>query len=146
MKIELFTVVAILSLAALPAHAAVVPGGVYDCYGRSAVGGRGSNVEGAGLDGRTPYISEGAGGGAVGGSASKFSVVGPNTYLSRGGTTGHFTFDGKTLAMTDGPYKGLKFHKADGFWSFRMLTNTGEEGPVMCPQNLAKDAKAPNKW
>ena len=146
MKTGHLAIVAMLSLASLPARAADVPGGVYDCYGRSMVGGRGSDVEGAGRNGQTPYISEGAGRGAIGGSASKFSVIGPGTYLSRGGTTGHFTFDGKTLAMMDGPYSGLKFHKVDDFWTFRMLFDTGEEGPVMCPQNLAKDAKAPNRW
>ena len=48
--------------------------------------------------------------------------------------------------MMTGPYSGLKFHKVDGYWTFRMLFPSGEEGPVMCPQNLAKDAKAPSKW
>ena len=146
MRTGLFAIVAMLSFSAVPVRAADVPEGVYDCYGRSVAGGRGSDQEGAGRDGRTPYISEGAGRGAVDGSASKFSVIGPETYLSRGGATGHFAFDGTTLAMMDGPYSGLRFHKVADFWTFRMLFDTGEEGPVMCPQNLAKDARAPNRW
>jgi hypothetical protein len=118
--------VGLLGLAALPAQAAdvSVPGGVYDCYGPKLAGGRYLDLDMSG---------------------AKFSVISPGQYLSRGGKTGHFSFDGKTLSMKDGPYAGLKFHKA-AEWSFRMLRETGEDGPFMCPRNVAKDPHKPNAW
>jgi hypothetical protein len=117
--------VAAASLAALPARAADVPGGVYDCYGPKLAGG--------------PYLD-------LMMSGAKFSVISPGQYLSREGKTGHFKFDGLTLSMVDGPYAGLKFHKDPQYWSFRMLRETGEEGPFTCPQNLVKDPHKPNAW
>jgi hypothetical protein len=118
-------VVVTMGLAALPARAADVPGGVYDCYGPKLAGGQY-------LDLMT--------------SGAKFSVISPGKYLSREGKAGNFSFDGHTLSMKDGPYAGLKFHKDPKGWSFRMLRDTGEEGPFTCPQNLAKDPHKPNAW
>lgn len=127
--------VAVLGLAAFPALAADPPEGVYDCYGPSMAGGR------------SPDIREGAGrGGTLNTSGGKFSIVGPGMYLSRGGKTGRFTFDGLTLSMVDGPYSGIRYHKDPAYWTFRMLRENGDEGPIMCPRNEAKDPRNPTAW
>jgi hypothetical protein len=115
-----------------PAAAAAtgqVPNGVYDCYGTGLAEG--------------DTIGHGAT--QLNVSGGKFSVVGADAYLSRGGATGHFSFDGLTLAMIDGPYAGMRYHKVAD-WSFRQLMEDGQEGPVMCPLNTAKDANSPNLW
>ena len=125
MKVLFLAAAAMAGLMATPALAVDVPGGVYDCFG--------------------PHLAAGDSHLDLEMSGAKFSVISPGTYLSRGGATGHFTFDGKTLAMTNGPYAGLKFHKVAD-WSFRMLRDNGDEGPFMCPRNTAKDMHAPNKW
>ena len=115
MKVISWALAAALGLAALPAYAAdtAAPGGVYDCFGPKLAGGKYLDLDISG---------------------AKFSVISPGQYLSRGGKTGHFKFDGLTLSMVDGPYSGLKFHKA------------GEEGPFMCPRNVAKDMHNSNAW
>ena len=121
MKVSIWAIAAVLGLAPLTVHAETPPDGVYDCFGPSMVG--------------TEISLAGA----------KFSVIGPDAYISRGGASGHFRFDGLTLAMVDGPYAGLRFHKVAA-WSFRMLRANGDEGPFMCPLNNAKDPRRPNSW
>ena len=106
-----------------------VPTGVYDCYGRGMAEGN--------------QVRDTAGQLNLGGS--KFSVIGAGQYLSRGGATGHFRFDGTTLSITDGPYSGQRFKKVAD-WSFRLLRPNGDMGPVSCPLNTAKDAHQPNRW
>ena len=113
-----------------PALAEQVPVGVYDCYGRGM-------AEGNQLRDKAGQLNLGG---------SKFSVIGDGQYLSHGGTTGHFRFDGLTLSMTDGPYAGQRFKKVPDFWSFRLLFANGEMGPVSCPINKAKDAHQPSRW
>ena len=135
MTARLWIIAATLAFAASPAFAENPPNGVYDCYGPSKAGG----VHTEHTDGiRSVGTQLDAGG--------KFSILSPGTYLSRGNKTGHFTFDGLTLSMTDGPYAGIRYHKAPGFWSFRMLRDNGVEGPFMCPINTAKNPRTPNAW
>lgn len=112
-----------------PAVAQQLPTGVYDCYGRGMAEGN--------------RVRDTAGQLNLGGS--KFSVIGGHVYLSRGGETGHFRFDGLTLSMTDGPYSGQQFKKVAD-WSFRLLRPNGDMSPVTCPLNTAKDAHRPNLW
>lgn len=112
-----------------PAVAQQLPTGVYDCYGRGMAEGN--------------RVRDTAGQLNLGGS--KFSVIGADQYLSRGGATGHFRFDGLTLSMTDGPYSGQQFKKVAD-WSFRLLRPNGDMSPVTCPLNTAKDAHRPNLW
>ena len=111
-----------------------VPLGVYDCFGPSKAGGVPDDV-GTGIRGVGTELDAGG----------KFSVLGPDLYLSRGGKTGHFHFDGLTLTMVDGPYAGIRYHKVAA-WSFRMLRDNGVEGPFMCPRNTAKDPRNPKVW
>ncbi len=129
MKWILSVVMAFVATAPLKAQTSSVPAGVYDCFG--------------------PGMAEGGtvghGAGQLNVSGAKFSVIGPGQYLSRGGKTGHFAFDGVTLSMSDGPYRGMRFHKV-AQWSFRMLREDGVEGPFMCPRNTSKDPRKPDKW
>jgi hypothetical protein len=130
----------ILLLAALGALAAVsaplraqaedVPAGVYDCYGSGLA--EGSRVENTA--------------GQLTVSGAKFSVIGRGQYLSRGGKTGRFAFDGLTLSMLDGPYAGLRYHRVSALWTFRMLRANGNESQFMCPRNIVKNPRNPNSW
>lgn len=132
MKSGVWVIAAGLALAAASAaYAENPPGGVYDCFGPSMVTGPNFDVR------RATNLNI---------SGAKFSILSPGVYLSRGGKKGHFKFDGHTLNMVDGPYKGINYHKVDGYWTFRMLRENGDEGPFMCPRNTAKDLNKPNAW
>lgn len=126
-----FTLCCLIILATLvtPAVAQQVPNGVYDCYGRGMAEGN--------------QVRDTAGQLNLGGS--KFSVIGADQYLSRGGKTGHFRFDGLILSISDGPYSGQRFKKVAD-WSFRLLRPNDDLSPVSCPLNAAKDAHQPNRW
>jgi hypothetical protein len=137
MKALALSMTLVVSLAATQARAADVPGGVYDCFGRLAANGY-TPDRGAGI--RSPSVT------GVSTSASKFSVIAPGRYLSRGGTKGKYKFDGQTLTLVDGPYAGLRFHKVSPEWTFRMLNPDGSENAVMCPRNTGKDPQQPNAW
>lgn len=130
MKFSVVPLLVILSITSAEAQGGPLPQGVYDCFG--------------------PGMAEGGtvghGAGQLNVSGAKFSVIGPDQYLSRGGKTGRFVFDGVTLLLADGPYEGLRFHKVTPQWTFRMLRENGQEGPFICPRNPTKDPRDPNKW
>jgi hypothetical protein len=77
----------------------------------------------------------------------KFSVTAPGRYMSRGGGTGTFEFDGSMLTMVDGPYAGIRYRKENAQWEFRMLKeDTGEDSPFVCPLNTSLDTGKPDSW
>lgn len=116
MKLSVGALSVLLGLISCQAWAEEVPPGVYDCFG-------------------TYNIDTG-----------KFSVLDSGQYMSRGGGVGSFDFDGVTLTMVDGPYAGIKYRKESPAWTFRMLRDSGEDSPFVCPRNTTKDPRKPNAW
>ncbi|WP_425230635.1 hypothetical protein [Sphingomonas sp.] len=79
------------------------------------------------------------------GDIGKFSVVGPGTYMARNGGTGHFSFDGHTLTMTDGTSEGLSYRLVGPNWDFGLLRDNGSVSNT-CPRSTTKDPRDPAHW
>ncbi len=124
------TTAMMLGLLASPVMAEQVPVGVYDCFGSGL-------AEGEVLRGAAGQLTL---------SGGKFAVFGPGKYLSRGGKTGSFSFDGSTLKMIDGPYAGISYLREKPYWAFHMYRPNGQLNHFNCPLNTAKDPQKPNAW
>ena len=101
-----------------PLMAEKPPMGVYDCFGTD-------NITG-----------------------TKFSLLSPDTYLSRGGSHGHYTFDEgkKLLIMTDGSLAGTRYLQESPYLNLRLLRADGSVSHFNCPINKGKDPNKPNAW